>query len=266
MSAATGVLWAAGPLRSRANAADESVQTTIGWEAAWSITLNSSSSAAFKAKSSAQVLEQRDPAATRTSRVSSSENTILAPPLPSRTPPEAEPSDHTHVASAGRAASRSSAAFRLVSEGRSRRPSGPTSRAKETPVTSCHGGSVTWSRSSIFTGSWVRQIRVRASRPWSLQPVVVFRRRVGAASASALRGSPSGSEDARPSIRADRTSRRTRAVGIPASAIRAWTGVETGHPVTTLAAARSSRSTRSRCDGDDAGIQAPAAYSRAPRT
>ena len=50
----------------------------------------------------------------RNSRVSPLENVIMAPP-PSRTPPVAEPSDHTHVASAGRAASRSSAAFRLLS-------------------------------------------------------------------------------------------------------------------------------------------------------
>ena len=50
----------------------------------------------------------------RNSRVSPLENVIMTPPL-SRTPPVAEPSDHTHVTSAGRAASRSSAAFRLLS-------------------------------------------------------------------------------------------------------------------------------------------------------
>ena len=50
----------------------------------------------------------------RNSRVSPLENVIITPP-PSRTPPVAEPSDHTHVTSAGRAASRSSAAFRLLS-------------------------------------------------------------------------------------------------------------------------------------------------------
>ena len=49
-----------------------------------------------------------------TSRVLPLGNVIMAPP-PSRTPPVAEPSDHTHVASAGRTASRSSAAFRLLS-------------------------------------------------------------------------------------------------------------------------------------------------------
>ena len=62
-----------------------------------------------RAKSSARVLEQREPAATRTSRVSPLGNEMVAPPHLSMTPPEAEPSDQIQVASDGSSASRSSA-------------------------------------------------------------------------------------------------------------------------------------------------------------
>ena len=61
-----------------------------------------------RAKSSARVLEQREPASTRTSRVSPLGNEMVAPPL-SMTSPEAEPSDQIQVASDGSSASRSSA-------------------------------------------------------------------------------------------------------------------------------------------------------------
>ena len=89
---------------------------------------------------------------------------------------------------------------------------------------------------------------------------------VGVASARARSGSPSGREAAVPSIRAARVARRVRAVGRPASAIRACAGVDMVQPVTTRAAARSSLSTSSRWDVEAAGSQAPAAYSRAPLT
>ena len=81
MAAATGALWAAGPLRSRASAAIESVQTTTGRESARVSALNSFSSAALIAKSSARVLEQRELAATRTSWVSPLGNEMVAPRL-----------------------------------------------------------------------------------------------------------------------------------------------------------------------------------------
>ena len=52
----------------------------------------------------------------------------------------------------------------------------------------------------------------------------------------------------------------------PASAITAWTDVESGQPVMILAAARISRSSSSTWEGDVAGSQAAAACSMAPRT
>ena len=72
MSATTGVLWAAGPLCSSAtaSAALESVPTTTGRGASLSSMLASCSSATLKANSSARVLEQWDPDATRTSSLS----------------------------------------------------------------------------------------------------------------------------------------------------------------------------------------------------
>ena len=109
MAAATGALWAAGPLRSRASAAIESVQTTTGRESARVSALDSFSSAALRAKSSARVLEQRELAATRTSWVSPLGNEMVAPPPPSMTPPEAELSDQIQVAFDGSSARRSSA-------------------------------------------------------------------------------------------------------------------------------------------------------------
>ena len=115
------------------------VPTTIGWETARSSPLDSSFSAGLRAKNSARVLEQRYPAATCTPRVSPPGKAIRAPPPPSWKPPVAGPSDHTHVTSAGRSISRSSTVFRLLLGGRSRRPSGPTPRVKETPVESYHG-------------------------------------------------------------------------------------------------------------------------------
>ena len=82
MSAATGILWAAGLLCSSASAALESVHTTTGLKASRSSMFNSSSSAALRAKGSARVLEQRDPVAMRTSRVSPSMSLMVAPPPP----------------------------------------------------------------------------------------------------------------------------------------------------------------------------------------
>ena len=56
--------WTKGPLCSSASTANDSVPTTIGWEAARSLPLDSSFSAALRVKNSARVLEKRYPAAT----------------------------------------------------------------------------------------------------------------------------------------------------------------------------------------------------------
>ena len=93
MSAVTGVLLAQGSLCSSAITANDSVPTTIGWEAARSSPLDSSFSAGLRAKNSARVLEQRYPAATCTFRMSPPGKAIRAPPSPSWKPPVAGPSD-----------------------------------------------------------------------------------------------------------------------------------------------------------------------------
>ena len=172
---------AAGPLCSRASAALESVQTTTGLEASRSSSLSRSSSAALGANSSAMVLEQRHPVAMLTSRVSPSGSLMVAPPPPFQTPPSAEPSVQIQAAPSGRSTRRSShsAALRLRSGERSRRPSGPTSRVNITLVESCHGGLDIRRRSSILGGGSATSSWARVTRPRSLHPLVVVRRRSG---------------------------------------------------------------------------------------
>ena len=129
MAAATGALWAAGPLRSRASAAIESVQTTTGRESARVSALDSSSSAALRAKSSALGADLSGVAAwERDGGFSSS----------------------VHDPTGGRAVRPNPGGLRRKLHqpvlcrpppdvgGRSRRPSGPTSRLKVTPSGAYH--------------------------------------------------------------------------------------------------------------------------------
>ena len=123
-----------------------------------------SSSAARIAVSSARVLEHRLPAATRTSRLSPDLVVTSAPPL-RETPPSAEPSLRIHVASAGRALRRVSAASRLTAFGASRLAVGPRSSLMSTRSLLVHGGSSTWRRSS--TGCLPRRRGAAPVRPAS---------------------------------------------------------------------------------------------------
>ena len=132
------------------------------------------------------------------------------------------------------------------------------------PSVEVHGGRVASRLGS--TGASSAPSSRRASRPLSRQPWTAVRRERGVADATILRGSSGGSDAALITIFVERVARRIPAVGRPASAISACAGVESGHPVTALAAARSSRSTSSTWDEEAAGSHAAAAYSRAPRT
>ena len=210
------------------------------------------------------MLEHRRPAGTRTSLRSPPGGRMRAPPPPFVTPASADPSDQTHTASSGSSRMRSSAAARRTCSGAVRPARGPRSRWKWTAVLSSHGGRVWWRRAS--TGTSTASAALSASAPISLHPVVVFSRRGGLASPTVRSGSPPGRDAASPTILAASTCLRESASAMPASDMRAWTGVEAVQPVTARAAARSSRSTSSRWLDDAADIQAAAAYSSAPRT
>ena len=88
----------------------------------------------------------------------------------------------------------------------------------------------------------------------------------GSASATARNGSPSGSARAFARNLAARTVRRAAIGSMPASAITAWDGVDSGQLVIVRAAARISRPESSTCVVDVAGSQAAALCSGAPRT
>ena len=260
-AAPRGVPCAAGPFDRSRRAAWESVQTMMLLVVpGMSVTVRRAASSAV---SSALVLLHTLPAATRTSRFSPEGSWIRAPPPPRATPASAEPSVHTQTASSGRVARCSSAAARRTVSGAPLPPAIPASK-QEMPAVEVHGGRVIHRRGSM--GTPATSAAASASRPAVLHPVTLESREGARASPTALRGSPGGREAARPSILVASARCWTPAGSIPASAIRASTGVDAGQPVTTRATARSSRSTDSRCVGEAAGIHAAAQYSSAPLT
>ena len=146
--------------------------------------------AASSAVSSALVLLQTLPAATRTSRFSPEGSWIRAPPPPRATPASAEPSVHTQTASSGRVARCSSAAARRTVSGAPLPPAIPASKQKEMPAVEVHGGRVTHRRGSM--GTPATSAAASASRPAVLHPVTLESREGARASPTALRGSPGG--------------------------------------------------------------------------
>ena len=116
-------------------------------------------------------------------------------------------------------------------QGRPHRIFGATSRAKKAPAESRRGATCGDPESPLFTGSLAPEIRARAPRPRLLHPDAVFRWRAGAASASAPRNLPQAGRSPRPAScpTGPHGTSGQWAVNISAFAIRARTGVESGH-------------------------------------
>ena len=186
-----------------------------------------------------------------------------APPSPIWTPAVADPSVQTQIACCGRDSRWAAASRRRTS---AEVPGGrwaPASRSNSTEVTSTHGAVRAGSTGSI--GAAMPATR-HTSSPTERQPVTDCSLGVTAASATRRRGSSAGSALAFARNRAARMVRRDDMDVNPASAIRAWTGVERVQPVMMRAASRISLFRTSTWEGGAAGSHAAAACSRAPRT